>query len=198
MNSFLKNNSTWLSLLGVAVLIVILAFIFKPKAPEYQISANQTLKLINDQSLQVAVKDIVGKQIIDIRPAELFAQGHPEKAINIPVGNLLDKESTALLDRLLKDGTQAIICGSDELQATAPFLLLQELGYRNLKLFKGGFTSANEFKETVLASTETSVLDISAFSTKPVLDASGIKADDKKKPESILPVRKVGSSGGGC
>ena len=197
MNSFLKNNTTWLGLLSLALLIIILAFIFRPEPPEYQISANQTLKLINDPSLQVAVKDIAGKQIIDIRSAELFAQGHPQNAINIPIRNLLDEESTAFFDKLLKDKTQAVICGTDELQATAPFLLLQELGYQNLKILKGGFTSINEFIESALASTETSVLDISAFRTKAVLDATGTKAD-KKKPESILPVRKAGSSGGGC
>ncbi|HAH23369.1 MAG TPA: hypothetical protein DCL77_06385 [Prolixibacteraceae bacterium] len=197
MNSFLKNNTTWLGLLGVAVIIVLLAFIFSPKPPEYKISASQSLKLINDPSLQVDVKDIAGKQIIDIRSAELFAQGHSENAINVPVRNLLDEESTALFDKLLKEGTQAVICGSDELQATAPFLLLQEVGYQNLKILKGGFTFTNEFKESPLSTTEASVLDISALKANPVLDASGTKAD-QKKPESILPVRKAGSSGGGC
>ena len=197
MNSFLKNNTTWLGLLGLAVLIVILAFIFKPKAPEYQISASQSLKLINDPSLQVNVKDIAGKQIIDIRSAELFAQGHPKNAINIPLRNLLNEESTALFDKLLKNRTETIICGTDELQATAPCLLLHELGYQNLKILKGGFTSTNEFKESPLSTTEASVLDISVLNAKPVLDASGTKADQKKH-ESILPVRKAGSSGGGC
>lgn len=198
MNSFLKNNSTWLGLLGLVALIVLLAFIFRPKQLEYKTSASQSLRLINDQSLAVAVKDIAGKQIIDIRSAELFAQGHPQNAINIPIRNLLDKESIALFDNLLKDGTQAVICGSDELQATAPFLLLQELGYQNLKILKGGFTSTNEMQESPISSTETSVLDISSFKTKPALNPSASKIDDQKKPEAILPVRKAGSSGGGC
>lgn len=198
MNSFLKNNSTWLGLLGLAVFIVILAFIFRPKQPEYKVSASQSLQLINNPSLEVAVKDIAGKQIIDIRSAELFAQGHPQNAINIPVRNLLDEGSIALFDKLLKEGTQVIICASDELQATAPFLLLQELGYQNLKILKGGFTANDEFKESALASTEASILDISAFSKKPeLLDASATKTN-KRKPETILPVRKAGSSGGGC
>ena len=64
MNRFLKTNTPWLSLLGLAVIIVILAFIFRPKSPDYQISASETIKLMNDQSVQVEVKDIAGKQLI--------------------------------------------------------------------------------------------------------------------------------------
>jgi 3-mercaptopyruvate sulfurtransferase SseA len=101
MNRFLKTNFPWLSLLGLAFIIVILAFIFRPKSPDYQISATETLKLMNDQSMQVAVKDIAGKLLIDIRSADLYSQGHLERAINIPIRQLLDKESIELFNNLL-------------------------------------------------------------------------------------------------
>ena len=35
MNSFIKSNKIWLSLLGLAIVIVFLAFVFRPKLPEY-------------------------------------------------------------------------------------------------------------------------------------------------------------------
>jgi rhodanese-related sulfurtransferase len=198
MNRFIESNKLWLSLLGLAIIIVFLAFLFRPKSVEFQTSANQALKIMNNPMIEVAVKDIGGKQLIDIRTSELFAQGHPENAINIPLRNLLDKESIALFDRLLEDSMEAVIYGSDELQATAPWLLLQQLGYQNLKLLKGGLSATNDFKESAPASTETSILDISSIQSKPEsLDASGAKSD-KKKPESIIPLRKQASSGGGC
>jgi len=198
MNSFLKKNSLWLSLLGLAVIIVVLAFIFRPKSIEYQLSSDETLKLMNDQSMQVAVKDIAGKQLIDIRPTNLFAQGHPENAINIPLRQLLDEESVEVFDELLGNGKEAILYGSDELQATAPWFLLQQLGYKNLKLLKGGLTSLSEFKEPALASTEVSVLDTTAFHVKPDLLKASEITTVKKKTEAIVPVRKAKSSGGGC
>ena len=198
MNSFIKSNKPWLSLLGLAVIIVFLAFIFRPKSLEYQLGADKALKLMNDQSMQVAVKDIAGKQLIDIRPSELFAQGHPENAINIPLRNLLDDDAIEVYDQLLSSGKEAIIYGSDELQATAPGLLLQQLGYKNLKILKGGLISSNEFKETALSSTEKMVMDAAAIRVKPALAiASGTKPENKKS-EAVIPVRKKAYSGGGC
>lgn len=198
MNRFLKINSPWLGLLGLAVVIVILAFIFRPKSPEYEISANQTLKLINDNSMQVAIKDIAEKQLIDIRSTDLFAQGHPENAINIPGRKLLDKESVELFDQLLENGKGVILYGGNELQAIAPFFLLQQLGYTNVKYLQGGITDSGELRVTELASTEVSVVDTAAMRTKPVLLQAKEATPEKKKPQVIVPVRKEASSGGGC
>ena len=198
MNRFLKTNSPWLSLLGLAVVIVILAFIFRPKSPDYQISANETLRLMNDHSMQVAIKDIAGKQLIDIRSSELYSQGHPESAINIPIRQLMDQESLELFDYLLKEGKEAILYGSDELQATAPLFLLQQLGYKNLKVLKGGLTSFNEFKEPELASTEVSVVDTAVIHVSPELKNAPVTTTVAKKSESVIPVRKEASKGGGC
>jgi len=198
MNRFIESNKPWLSLLGLAVIIVFLAFIFRPKSMEYQLSADQALKLMNNQSTQVAVKDIGGKQLIDIRPSELFAQGHPENAINIPLRNLLDDEAIEVYDQLLNNGKEAIIYGSDELQATAPGLLLQQLGYKNLKILKGGLTPSVEFKETALSSTEKMVLDAAAIRVKPASALVSEAKPENKKSEAVIPVRKKASSGGGC
>lgn len=197
MNRFIELNKLWLSLLGLAVIIVFLAFIFRPKSLEYQLGADQALKLMNNQSMQVAVKDIGGKQLIDIRPSELFAQGHPENAINIPLRNLLDDESVDLYNQLINSGKEAVLYGSDELQATAPGLLLQQLGYKNLKILKGGLTPSIEFKETALASTEKMVLDTAAIRVKPALKTAS-ETKPMKKPQAIIPVRKEASTGGGC
>jgi len=196
MNRFIKSNKLWLSLLGLAVIIVFLAFLFRPKSHEYTTSASQALKMMGDAQSQVAISDLAGKQLIDIRPADLFAQGHPENAINIPVRNLLDEESLELFDGLLKNGMVAVLYGSDELQATAPCLLLQQMGYTNLKTLKGGLVATNEFKEPALTSTETMVLDTAAMNTKPTLTEA--PKTEKKKPQVVVPVRKEATSGGGC
>ncbi len=198
MNRFLKTNSPWLSLLGLAVVIVILAFIFRPKSPDFQISASEALTLMKDQSVQVEIKDIVGKQLIDIRSPELFLQGHPESAINIPTRQLLDKESVELFNNLLENGKEAVLYSSDMLQATAPLFLLQQLGYKNMKLLKGGLTAFNEFKEPDLASTEVSVVDTAAIRVNQELINTPMTTTARKKTETVIPVRKTTSAGGGC
>ncbi len=195
MNRFIKSNKLWLSLLGLAVIIVFLAFLFRPKAPEYQTGTDQAVKMMIDPKNQVAISDLAGKQLIDIRPADLYAQGHPENAINIPVRNLLDEESLELFDGLLNNGMSAVLYGSDELQATAPCLLLQQMGYTNLKTLKGGFIATNEFKEPALATAEVMLLDTATMKAKQEIKAP---VTEKKKPQVVVPVRKEASSGGGC
>ncbi len=198
MNRFLKINSPWLSLLALAVFIVVLAFLFRPKSPEYQINANSTLKLFSDQSNQVQLQNIAGKQLIDIRTADLFAQGHPQNAINIPARQLLEKESIEMLNQISENGKEAVLYGSDELQATAPWLLLQQMGYKNLLLFKGGIAANGELIDSKSPATEVSVIDMSAIRSKVTGPSTTATKVETKKPEVIIPVRKAASSGGGC
>lgn len=198
MNRFLKSNSPWLGLLFLAVTIVVLTYLFRPKYPEYNAGLEESYRLMTDQSKQIPIKDIANKQLIDIRPANVYAQGHPANAVSIPLRQLLDRESVALLDRLLGNGQEAVLFGSDELQATAPWLLLQQLGYKNLKLLKGGYTSQNEFKETPATSTEIPSFDKTAFQVKPELNKATDPQTIRKAPETVLPVRKPASTGGGC
>ncbi len=198
MNRFLKDNILWLSLLGLALLVVVSAYIFRPRYPNYQTDIKQSLNLILNQSKQVWAKDIAGKQIIDIRSAEVFSQGHPQNAVNIPVRQLLEKESQQWIGELTENGKEVILCGANELQATGPWLLLQQLGYKNILLFKGGISNSGELVDTDLASSETSVIDITALRSNSDVDQSPAKQEVKKKSEAVIPVRKASSSGGGC
>jgi rhodanese-related sulfurtransferase len=198
MNRFLKKNKLWLSLLAMGFVIVLLAFIFRPKSINYKISATASLKSIADQSLQVSATEITDHQIIDLRSAELFAKGHPEFAVNIPVRQLLDDESLELFDKLLEIKKEVVLCGSDELQAAAPCLLLRQLGYTNVKHLSGGMSETGELKAPELASIEVSVIDTAVMRTKTEVKKAAEVAPVKKKPEAIIPVRKVVESGGGC
>lgn len=198
MNRFIKTNSPWLSLLGLAVAIVILVFIFRPKSPHYQISAGESLKLMNNPSTEVAIKDIAGKQLIDIRTTELYLQGHPNGAINIPVRQLLDEESLDLFEQFLKNGESVILYGTDQLQTTAPLFLLQQLGYKNLRLLKGGINPLGEFTSPAPGLTEVSVIDTALIHSKAEQINAPLSSSVIKKREAVLPVRKVVSAGGGC
>jgi rhodanese-related sulfurtransferase len=198
MNRFFKTNSLWLSLLGLAGVIVLLTFIFRPGTPHYKIGTSESLRVMNDLSYMVSVKEIKGKQLIDIRSPELYSLGHPEGAINIPIRQLLDQEYLELFVKLSESGKIAVLYGSDELQVTAPLFLLQQLGYSNVKILKGGLSSTNEFKESELASTEVSAIDTAEIHRKTVLQEMPLNIPEKKKGEAVIPVRKEASAGGGC
>lgn len=198
MNRFLKDNILWLSLLGLALLVVVSAYIFRPKYPNYQTDINESLSLILNQSKQISVKDIAGKQIIDIRSADVFALGHPQNAVNIPVRQLLDKESQEWIVKLTENGNEAVLCGGNELQATAPWLLLQQLGYKSILLFKGGISNSGELVDTELASSETTVIDMKVIHSNNEVAQTPVQSEIRKKPEAVIPVRKAATSGGGC
>lgn len=198
MNSFLKSNSIWLGLSTLALFIILLAYIFKPNPPEYRLNATQSLKLMKDKFATIAVKDMEGKQAIDIRTAEMFGRGHVENAVNIPVREILDEESIKLFRQLKSERKVAVLYGSDELQAISPWLLLQQLGYKNIFRLKGGFTSDNKLAETNLQSTESSVLDTAVLHANQGASPGSKPLIDKPKPESIHLGKKTTSAGGGC
>ena len=197
MNRFLKSNSPWLGLVGLALIIVTIAYVFRPKNPEYQTGVTETMRLMDDPSNQVTISQITGQQLIDIRPANLFVQGHPANAINIPLRQLLDKESITLLKTLQRNGQKAVLYGSDELQATAPWFLLRQLGYENIKRLKGGYSS-DELRESATASREEPIFDQAALQVKPELNQATENKPEKQNKELVIPVRKAASSGGGC
>lgn len=198
MNRFLKKYSPWLGLPGLALLMVMLAFIFRPASPGYEADGQKIVSVMKSPSKRIGVRELSGKQLIDIRPANLFAQGHPENAINIPLRQLLEKESLNMLDKLTKDGRQAVLFGTDELQATAPWLLLQQLGYENVLLLKGGAGSDGELKETVVPLAEISVVDTSAFRAAKEAMPPAENQTVTKKATSVIPVRREAAAGGGC
>lgn len=197
MNRFLKSNSPWLGLLALALLVIVLAFIFRPNPPDYRISADQSLKLMNDPSLAVSVKETGGKQLVDIRSADLFSRGHAENAINIPARQILDEESVKFFSQLKEEGKPVVLYGSSELQATAPWLLLQQLGYSNVLRLKGGIDSGSRLTDPDMVSSEIQVLDTAFFRAKTAILPEAAAAG-AKKPEVVKRIKREATTGGGC
>lgn len=198
MNHFLKKNKNWLGWMALALFIILMAFFFRPNSPEYKLNEVKTLQLMNDKSMAIAVSEIAGKQTIDIRTAEEFAHGHFENAINIPIRQLLDKESIKLLKQLKDDGSVAVLYGSHELEAVSPWLLLQQLGFKNILRLKGYINSENNLSATDLAAVETAMPDTSVFHTKDVQAVVPTTNSSATKPEVVKPIKRETTKSGGC
>ena len=198
MDRLFKTNMLWFSLPGMAVILILLAYLFRPNSLDYKMNVGESLKLVNDASVLVEIKDLAGKQLIDIRTEEFFLKGHVGGAINLPIRQLLDVESLETFDDLLESGKTAVLVGNNELQATSPLFLLRQMGYTNLKLLRGGLSSTNEFVATDLAATEVSVIDTAAIHVKPGQVNQTATSSQTIKSESTRPVKKAVSAGGGC
>ncbi|MBN2798666.1 MAG: rhodanese-like domain-containing protein [Deltaproteobacteria bacterium] len=74
--------------------------------------------------------------VVDVREADLYGKGHIEGAINIPIENIAEPESLALLPA---DQRLILVCKSGH-QASQATLLLRELGYDAVALMGGMMT----------------------------------------------------------
>jgi len=84
----------------------------------------------------VLLKDTTNYKFIDIRSAHKFVESHLPHAINIPLSKkFLCNEN---MQQLNQDKKILVLFGEDSSQAVATFLLLKQLGFKNLKVALGG------------------------------------------------------------
>ncbi|MEN8137569.1 MAG: rhodanese-like domain-containing protein [Bacteroidota bacterium] len=91
----------------------------------------------------VLLKDTVNYEFIDIRSAHKFIESHLPHATNIPLSKKFLCNENML--QLNQDKKILILFGEDSSQAVATFLLLKQLGFKNLKVALGGCKYAKGF-----------------------------------------------------
>lgn len=197
MNQLLKKNITLIGWLAGALFIILIAFLFRPNPPAFQLNSVKSLQLMNESSLAVKLEEMAGKQAIDIRTAELFAKGHAADAINIPVRQLLEPESIKLFKELKRHHQTVVLYGSTELQAVSPWLLLQQLGYENVVRLKGAYTSDNQLSASDLMVIEKALPDTSVFHVQQIQADVPEKAKEVK-PQVIQIQKRESTKSGGC
>ncbi|MBK7030380.1 MAG: rhodanese-like domain-containing protein [Bacteroidales bacterium] len=144
--------------------------------------------------------------MVDIRSFEEYSKGHINESVNIPVMNLLDKNALSFFDELSSKGQEAILYGDDQLQANGPWLLLKQVGVKNVKILQGGYQlykllPLNDSLTSItkhLVWVERSIIDTSALRKKTTLVSLPVAGKPKAEKEKVIPVKKEESGGGGC
>jgi rhodanese-related sulfurtransferase len=140
--------------------------------------------------------------IIDIRSHNEFLTEHIEGATNIPLSEILEEDYFSFLKEADQKSTTIVIIGKDLLQANASWLLLKQLGIKNLKLLASGYNLKSLTNEVLL--TETTQIEVQFFNDSIVkqLENPSIKGDAPSNniKEKITPVKKQkkATTGGGC
>ena len=84
----------------------------------------------------VLLKDTANYQFIDVRSAHKFIGSHLPDAINIPLSQkFLCNENMQILNQ---DDKMLVLFGKNSSQSVATFLLLKQLGFKNMKVALGG------------------------------------------------------------
>jgi len=84
----------------------------------------------------VLLKDTINYQFIDIRSAHKFIGSHLPDAINIPLSKKFLNEGN--MELLNQDKKMLVLFGANSTQGVASFLLLKQLGFKNMKVALGG------------------------------------------------------------
>ena len=175
----------------LTILLVIIALLsYKRPSHLYSESIENSLELVSNSDYIITQQDLEKFELVlvDIRSNIEYNKGHLDNAINIYAPEILDaKNSEVLLDLKEKNKT-VVLYGSTPNEALTPFMLLQQLGYNNVKLLTVDLGYSQD-KLIVKSST----LEDNKYDIKKFIDESIKKAMAKPKPKPKLKpvVKKV-------
>ena len=186
----------------LAVIIGLLAY----KRPKYIYAVNtkSTLEKLTSDNYLITLNELNNPDfvLIDIRNQYEFEKGHLENAINIYAAEILSDENSGLFDELKKTNKTAVLYGNNPQEVNAPFLILYQLGYNNIKLLAIENSYLQNKLITKNSAIEKSRADISTFINESRENASikPITEDIVKAPKKVITIKKKkkAAAEGGC
>lgn len=205
MNELKRTQRITIAILVLLGLILIGFMVRKKPDMPYKMStleaADQlsSVKQITPLQAQKMIKDTTKYIFIDLRSPYDFVVSHVDNAINIPITFLLDKENRDLFTNWKATGKTVILYAQDELKAVSPWLLLQELGYTNVKYLRGGYQHLNDNTKRYM--TERAKFDYAKIASGGAQQAGDVSQTQTPKPKKkAIPVKKKvkKEAEGGC
>ena len=186
-----------ISIAAVLTILVVLIALLSYKRPKHLYAANtsEALEQISSPDYLMAQKDIdmANQAIIDVRTQIDFDKGHLENAINMYAPETLNNDNSELLKDLKDEGKTLVLYGNNPTEAIAPYMVLYQLGYENIKILSVENSYYQNKLITKDVSLENPVADVNAFiqeSFKKKEEAMK-KAEVVNKPKTIPAPKKV-------
>jgi len=197
-----KRISIAATLFILAVIIGLLTY----KRPKnvYAINTKDTLEKITSTSYFTTLEELKNPEyvLIDIRNQYEFEKGHLENAINIYAAEILSEDNIKVFEELKESNKTAILYGNNPQEVNAPFLILYQLGFDNIKLL----AIENSYLQNKLISKNTvvekSTADITAFINESVKKSNTVETAKTvvAPPKKVITVekKKKAAAEGGC
>lgn len=197
-----KRISIAATLFILAVIIGLLTY----KRPKniYAINTKDTLEKITSENYYLTLEELKNPDyvLIDIRNQYEFEKGHLENAINIYAAEILSEDNSKVFDELKESKKTAVLYGNNPQEVNAPFLILYQLGYDNIKLL----AIENSYLQNKLISKnvviEKSEADVTAFINESVKKANTVETVKVvvAPPKKVITVekKKKAAAEGGC
>jgi len=134
------------SVIFIAIIIIGFLAIRKPDI-EYAFTMQETIDEIQNQDYRLLPEDVAynvdmeepGFVYVDLRSPYEFVIGSVGASVNIPANVILDPQSLEFFTACVGDSLTVVLIGTDEAEATGPWLLLKQIGFNNIKVMKGGW-----------------------------------------------------------
>lgn len=207
-----KKALVTVALIFVAVLII--GWIsMKRGGLSWEITPQQTVDYLMEAEYQVLPEDVAyyvdfdepGYVFVDLRNPYEYVKGNIKTSVNIPQTELLTEEALQFFRDAAQDSLTIVLYSTDEAAATGPWLLLKQMGYKNLKVMKGGWDYyANEsldpydMPEVPKYMVEEPAYDFASI--MELMKSSPASEQQQDAPEVVIPQRrkKKNAVEGGC
>jgi len=194
-----------ISIASTLFILIVLIGLLTYKRPKFLYATNtkSALEKITNDNYLVTINEVSNPDyvLIDVRNQYEFEKGHLENAINIYTPEILSDENSGILDELKEKNKTAILYGNNPDEVNAPFLLLYQLGYENIKLLSIENSYLQNKLITKSCEIEKSEADISAFIKESHKNATEtiIEKEIVKPPKKVMTVKKKKKAPeGGC
>lgn len=168
-----------ISIAAVLTILVVIIALLSYKRPKHLYATNtaDALAKISSPDYLMAQKDIdtANQVLIDIRSQYDFNKGHLENAVNMYAPEVLNDKNSDILEDLKEDGKTLVLYGNYPNDAIAPYMVLYQLGYENIKILSVENSYYQNKLITKDVTIENSVADVNAF----------IQESIKKKEEAM-------------
>ena len=210
------NNTRRLTISTILfVIALIIGFItFRKPAFTYKMPAQEMVdQLINQNNqitpqiaLQIMSKNDPSNIFVDLRDPYVYQKGYLGEAVNIPVSDILQQESIDFFDDMLANSISVILYANNQFEANGAWMLLQQLGYSNVKILLGGYNYFIHYKaeDPNLADSPEYLAEEPTANFSEVIENS-VNPDqqpdqEKNTSKAIIPVKrkKKTTAAGGC
>jgi rhodanese-related sulfurtransferase len=199
-----KRISIAVTLFILVVLIGVLSF----KRPKnlYYFNTAETLQQLASEDLFISLTDISNPDyvLVDVRKSYDFDRGHLENAVNISSSDILEESNINVFKELQTNNKTIVLYGKNPEEAIAPFMILYQLGYTNLKVLPIENSYNQNSLETKLVEVEKYDNDIKTFIAESVKKATELSVQKvippPPPPRKIITVekKKKAPAEGGC
>ena len=179
----------------LTILVVIIALLsYKRPKHNYTINTRQALENITGSDYFLTLNEIDNPDyaLIDIRNQYEYEKGHLENAINIYAPEILNDDSSDVFKDLKEQNKTVILYGENPNEAIAPYMLLFQLGYENIKILS---IEINYDQNKLIAKNvgiEKTAPNINIF-IKESIKKAAVKPKPrvvKKPPKKVIPIKK--------